>query len=144
MAALLASGCSGSEGDGRPASSPEPQATETTSDAVDEVVETEADIDIGGRSLYLRCWGEQVSGEPTVLLLAGFDQPTDTWLPMSSDLAADGHRVCAYDRAGIGRSEPAPEPRRTLKDQVADLDALLDAADLTEPVLLVAHSAGAL
>ncbi len=61
---------------------------------------------------------------------------------MASDFAADGHHLCSYDRAGVGGSEPAPEAIRTMEDQVTDLVALLDAADLQEPVVLAAHSLG--
>ena len=51
------------------------------------------------------------------------------------------HRACAYDRAGIGMSETAPGPRTT-RDQVNDLAALLEAAGVTGPIVLVAHSLG--
>ena len=67
-------------------------------------------------------------------------------------------RVCAYDRPGTmgdvnpdldpqgplfypGRSDPVPQPRTTL-DKVADLHALLRAADIRGPYVLVGHSAG--
>ena len=69
-------------------------------------------------------------------------------------------RVCAYDRPGtIGevnpdldphgplffpsRSDPVPQPRTT-RDKVADLHALLRAADIRGPYVLVGHSAGGL
>jgi pimeloyl-ACP methyl ester carboxylesterase len=61
---------------------------------------------------------------------------------MAGEFAADGHHLCSYDRAGVGGSDPAPEASRTTTDQVTDLVALLDAADLQEPVILVAHSLG--
>jgi pimeloyl-ACP methyl ester carboxylesterase len=68
--------------------------------------------------------------------------------------------VCAYDRPGtIGevnhdldphgppfypsRSDPAPQPR-TSKDMVAELHALLQAAHVPAPYVLVGHSAGGL
>ena len=63
---------------------------------------------------------------------------------MASEFAADGHHLCSYDRAGVGGSDPAPEASRTTEDQVTDLVALLDAADLQEPVVLAAHSLGSL
>jgi pimeloyl-ACP methyl ester carboxylesterase len=50
-------------------------------------------------------------------------------------------RVCAYDRAGFGWSDPAPAP--LLPAQVAeDLHKLLTAADIAGPYILVGHSAG--
>ncbi len=59
-AAFLTSGCTGSESDGPPRSSSESQPTDAaTTEAADEVVETLEDIDIGGRELFMRCWGER-------------------------------------------------------------------------------------
>jgi pimeloyl-ACP methyl ester carboxylesterase len=139
-AALVASGCGGSGDDDQPQSS-----RSRTSDAqpADDVV-SDQDVDIGGRTLYLRCWGEEVAGEPTVLLLSGSGPPTSIWETMAADLAADGHHLCAYDRLGIGRSDALPEGTRTTEDQVDDLVALLDAADLPDPVVLTAHSLASL
>ncbi len=50
-------------------------------------------------------------------------------------------RVCDYDRAGEGRSDPAAEPQDDL-DVVDDLAALLAAADIEPPYVLVGHSLG--
>ena len=144
-AAFLTSGCTGSESDGPPRSSSESQTTDAaTTEAADEVVETQEDIDIGGRELFMRCWGEPAPGEPTILLLSGLGPDTSSWALMAPDFASDGHHLCAYDRLGVGRSDPPLEARRTTKDQVDDLVALLDAADLQEPVVLAAHSLGSL
>ena len=144
-AIALVTGCSGGDED-----NPTPEASSNANRATDQadvaaVPETEEDVDIGGAELHLRCWGEPVGSEPTVMLLAGFNLVTSTWEAMAPDLAADGHHVCTYDRLGIGLSDrPAPEERRTLTDQVADLQALLEVTDLTAPLVLVAHSAGSL
>ena len=58
------------------------------------------------------------------------------------------HSVCASDRPGtvldaehIGRSDPVPMPR-SASDIAADLDALLQAAEVPGPYVLVAHSLG--
>jgi len=45
---------------------------------------------------------------------------------------------------GYRGSDPAPEARRTTEDQVTELVALLDAAELQEPIVVVAHSLGSL
>lgn len=114
-------------------------------------------VNIGGRSLYLECRG---SGSPTVVLEAGAGNDADIWdsvaLPSgTTDVAvlpgvAAFTRVCAYDRPGTvldpgvpGRSDPVPMPR-TASDMVADLHALLDAADVPGPYVLVGHSFGGL
>ena len=53
------------------------------------------------------------------------------------------HRLCAYDRAGLGQSEPPAELSRTATDQVADLRALLDGAGVSGPFVIGSHSDGA-
>lgn len=144
-ATLMTSGCTAND-DEAPSVTPSQSPTSTTSGASEILVETEEDIDIGGgRALFLRCWGEPVEDEPTVLLLSGHGLDTGSWTLMASEFANEGHHLCAYDRLGVGRSDfPPPQARRTLEDQVADLVALLDAADLQEPVVLAAHSIGSL
>ena len=141
MIALLGCGCAEGGDEPSPASS---RDTSGTSDPADEIARSSEQIDIGGRSLHLECWGERVAGEPTVLLISGHGPTTSSWELMASEFAAEGHHLCAYDRAGVGGSDPAPEASRTTEDQVTDLVALLDAADLQEPVVLVAHSLGSL
>lgn len=93
----------------------------------------------GGRSLHLVCEGE---GSPTVLMESGFGATADAWFKVQPELAHDT-RVCSYDRAGYGASDPAPPPR----DGAAiarDLDQALRAARISGPFVLVGHSAGAL
>jgi pimeloyl-ACP methyl ester carboxylesterase len=96
-------------------------------------------IDIGGRSLFLTCLGE---GSPTVILEAGLGGGHSSWALVQPG-AAQFARVCSYDRAGIGMSDPAPTPR-TSQAVVADLHALLGAANMPGPYILVGHSFGAL
>ena len=50
-------------------------------------------------------------------------------------------RVCAFDRASYGFSDPAPRPQ-VLSDTVDDLHAALKAAQLPGPYVLVGHSLG--
>lgn len=137
--ALLGAGCAEGRGEPSPAGT---RDTSGTSDAADEIARSSEQIDIGGRALHLECWGERVAGEPTVLLITGQGPTTSSWELMAGEFAADGHHLCAYDRAGVGGSDPAPEASRTTEDQVTDLVALLDAADLQEPVIVAAHSLG--
>ncbi len=95
-------------------------------------------IDIGdGRHLNLRCSGQ---GAPTVLLEAGFAADSLAWAKAQRPIA-ERNRVCAYDRAGHGFSDPGPLPR-DLDADVADLHALIRAADLDTPLILVGHSYG--
>ena len=56
---------------------------------------------------------------------------------------AEFTRVCIYDRAGIGQSEPAPAgERRTPRTQVRELHELLRAAGVAPPYVVVGHSWG--
>jgi pimeloyl-ACP methyl ester carboxylesterase len=48
--------------------------------------------------------------------------------------------VAAYDRIGLGQSDPAPAEVRTVQDSVDDLHALLAAADISGPIVLAGHS----
>jgi pimeloyl-ACP methyl ester carboxylesterase len=93
-------------------------------------------VDVGGRSLYLECIG---SGSPTVLLQAGLGESSPSWARIAPDVAAST-RVCAYDRAGHGRSDEAgPQDGTAL---AADLHTLLARAGVPGPYVLVGHSSG--
>jgi pimeloyl-ACP methyl ester carboxylesterase len=92
---------------------------------------------LGGRTLNLYCIGD---GSPTVILEPGIGETAFTWWKVQ-DRIAELTRVCAYDRAGMGMSQPAPLPRDTAAE-VGDLEALLKAARVRAPYILVGHSMG--
>ena len=56
---------------------------------------------------------------------------------------AERSLVCAYDRAGVGASDPPTKTPRPVSELVADLDAFATAADARPPYLLVGQSMGA-
>jgi pimeloyl-ACP methyl ester carboxylesterase len=98
-------------------------------------------VDIGGRALFLSCRGE---GAPTVVIDHGQWGSSDDMVSLQRELSRD-NRVCLYDRAGQGRSDPLSTPLtapRTALDVVADLRMLLQAADVPGPYVLVGQSAG--
>ncbi|MGH6971242.1 MAG: alpha/beta fold hydrolase, partial [Caulobacteraceae bacterium] len=97
-------------------------------------------IDIGGRRLHLLRRGE---GAPTVVLEAGGGggSSTQDW-PLLNRVAQFTH-VLSYDRAGLGWSDPSPEPK-TINGIVGDLDALLSSARESPPYVLVGGSFGGL
>ena len=97
-------------------------------------------IDIGGRRLFLRCIG---AGGPTVLLEAGYGDDGTIWSSVQLRVS-EFARVCSYDRAGLHRSDRVLDLPRTGADVVADLHALLAAADVPGPYVLVGHSYGGL
>ncbi len=92
----------------------------------------------GERKLFIRCMG---SGSPVILMEAGGGDESTAWAEIMPALA-DQTMVCAYDRAGTGRSDPAPDEPRSTADVQKDLDALLEAAGIAPPYLLVGQSLG--
>lgn len=96
-------------------------------------------FDVGGHRLYLRCTGR---GRPTVVMDARLGASSRTWHAVEPTIARSA-RVCVYDRAGVGRSNPAPAPR-TSQTVVDELRALLAQAEVPGPYVLVGHSLGGL
>ena len=95
-------------------------------------------VDIGGaRSMNLYCSG---SGAPTVIFDSGLSDWGFTWALVQPAVAAR-QRACVYDRAGLGYSDPSGRPG-TSPNIVEDLHALLSAAQIAPPYLLVGHSFG--
>jgi pimeloyl-ACP methyl ester carboxylesterase len=99
-----------------------------------------ADVDVGGRTMHIVCLGPTDTGRPTVVFESGLGGEFDTWGQVLSSLSATD-RGCSYDRAGVGMSENATPPRTTT-DQVDDLRALLAAAGVEPPFVLVGYSLG--
>jgi pimeloyl-ACP methyl ester carboxylesterase len=112
-------------------------------------------VDIGDhRKIYLDCSGQ---GLPTVVLISGKGNRADTWSTARPDALGQAvfptiakfTRVCAYDRPGTvgalasepSRSDPVPLPV-TAAAGAADLQALLTAAKVPGPYVLVGHSMG--
>jgi pimeloyl-ACP methyl ester carboxylesterase len=94
-------------------------------------------FDVGGRSMNIACLG---TGHPTVLLESDFAVAGYSWLVAQREIARFA-RVCWYDRAGYGWSDPGPFPNHS--DSVAqDLHSLLAAAHINPPYLLVGHGMG--
>ena len=123
---------------------PAEATTPTQAPATPEEAGTDltGDVDVGGRALHLSCVGSATGDEPTVLLESGLAAPSTGWGSILRGLA-DDHHACAYDRAGLGMSDPAGQATRTAADLASDLQALVTASGLEGPVLLVAHSFGA-
>lgn len=93
----------------------------------------------GKRRLNLFCSGE---GAPTVILEAGAGGDSKVWRNVQARIAAYT-RVCSYDRAGYGYSDPAPRPS-TASNIADDLHRLIRKAGIKTPVVLVGHSSGGL
>ncbi|HWA64111.1 MAG TPA: alpha/beta fold hydrolase, partial [Caulobacteraceae bacterium] len=93
----------------------------------------------GGRRLHMLCEGPATGAGPTVLLEAGAFGFSADWGAVQPLLAAEGVRSCAYDRAGLGFSDPGPAPRDGLA-VAEDLEKLLAASGEQGPFILVGHS----
>jgi len=96
-------------------------------------------IQVDDRSMHLYCTG---SGSPTVILEAGAGDYALGWAWVQPEIAQHT-RVCSYDRAGLGFSDPAEEPRDS-KAIANDLVTLLENAGIEGPYILVGHSRGGL
>jgi pimeloyl-ACP methyl ester carboxylesterase len=96
-------------------------------------------IDVGGHSLHLNCNG---SGSPTVVLEPGGGDMSSVfgWI---TPAVASNTRVCVYDRAGRGWSEPAEAPQDGTQI-VTDLHTLLHRGNVPGPYVLAGHSFGGL
>ena len=154
LALVVAAGCSDSSSD-TSTSSGSNETTQATA-----VEESDSDfvglVDIGGgRQIYFECSG---TGSPTVVLESGLRGAADVWsmssagegAPTVFPEVANFTRVCACDRPETvvggespSRSDPVSQPT-TAQDAVADLHALLSAAEEPRPYVLIGHSYGGL
>ena len=97
-------------------------------------------IDVGGHRLHLHCTG---TGSPTVVLEPGLGAGSSDLAWIAPAVARDS-RVCVYDRAGRGWSDPAADGPRDGNQIAADLHTLLDRAHVPGPYVLAGHSFGGL
>lgn len=96
-------------------------------------------FDVGGYRLHLHCTGK---GSPAVVLISGAGDFSFDWSLTQPGLSRFA-RVCSYDRAGEAWSDPGPAPR-TMRQDAYELRALLAAAGVKGPFVLVGHSIGGL
>jgi pimeloyl-ACP methyl ester carboxylesterase len=92
---------------------------------------------VNGRFLYLVCGGH---GSPAVVLESGLGGDHRGWTSVEPQLARTT-RLCTYDRSGLGFSQVARK-LPTARQKVRDLHALLTAANVRRPYVLVGHSYG--
>jgi pimeloyl-ACP methyl ester carboxylesterase len=97
-------------------------------------------VEVDGHKLNVRVSGTPKPGVPTVVFESGLGSPIDAWFSVPSEIAATT-RTVVYERAGIGASEPGPEPR-SMKQIVTELHALLAKLEVPPPYVLVGHSWG--
>jgi pimeloyl-ACP methyl ester carboxylesterase len=97
-------------------------------------------VDVGGYELDWMCRGV---GTPTIVAEAGYDSAgTSTYFDMMESLS-DISRVCTYDRAGTGTSDPRPDGMHvTSMLEAEELHRLLEGASIDPPYVVVGHSYG--
>ncbi len=94
-------------------------------------------VTVGDHRLNLFCSG---SGSPTVVFEAPSGTAGWTWWAVQPAVA-EKTRACVYDRAGLGFSEAATRASNP-SNELDDLHALLAAAELKPPYVLVGNSVG--
>lgn len=95
-------------------------------------------VEIDGQRLHVVCSGE---GRPPVIFESGIAASSLSWTRVVRDVATFT-RTCAYDRAGLGWSDPARSPR-TIARMLDELRGVLATAAPAGPYVLVGHSFGA-
>jgi pimeloyl-ACP methyl ester carboxylesterase len=93
----------------------------------------------GGRRLRVVAAGPRDAAAPLVVLEAGAFGFSADWDNVQAGLAEGGFASIAYDRAGLGASDPGPAPRDS-EAVAADLEALLTVLAPDRPILLAGHS----
>ena len=99
-------------------------------------------VDVGGYNLHLYCVGENTNGQATVILEPGLGATSSAWAWIQPEVAKTT-RVCAYDRAGMGWSDPSQAPRDA-QHIATELHTLLQNAQIPGPYVLVGWSYGGL
>src|SRR6201996_6173661 len=93
----------------------------------------------GGRRMRLVCEGPADPARPTVVFESGAFGFSGDWAHVQALMTARGLRSCAYDRAGMGVSDPSSAARDGA-NVAADLEKLLAAAHVDGPLVLAGHS----
>ena len=94
-------------------------------------------VSVGTHRLNLYCMG---SGSPTVVFDSGWGDWAPAWSKVQPEIAKFT-RVCSYDRAGTGFSDPGPMPRTSVRI-AKELRIALHNAGIRGPYILVGSAFG--
>src|SRR5262245_27937099 len=95
-------------------------------------------MEVAGQRVHVGCAG---TGTPPVLFEAGIAASALSWTRIMHDVSGFT-RACAYDRAGLGWSDPA-RSERTVDAMIAELRGVITSIAGPERPILVGHSFGA-
>jgi pimeloyl-ACP methyl ester carboxylesterase len=94
-------------------------------------------VDLGGHRLHVYCSGK---GSPAAVVEAGLGDFSFDWVLVQARVS-QFTRICTYDRAGYGFSDPGPKPRTLAQINLELHDALRSLGE-RGPFVLVGHSFG--
>jgi pimeloyl-ACP methyl ester carboxylesterase len=94
-------------------------------------------VDIGGRRIHLLAMGE---GSPAVVIIPALGANVLEWVRVLRSALSET-TVCAYDRAGLGWSDPSHGPV-SFDAMADDVHALLKADGIEPPYVIAGHSMG--
>ena len=97
-------------------------------------------VDVGGHRLHIHCTG---TGSPTVVIVAGAGDWSTAWEGVVQPEVTKTTRVCTYDRAGLGWSDPSALPSDAAQFS-KELHTLLQNTNVPGPYVMVGHSLGGL
>ena len=116
-------------------------ATTTVRTTTTSPVWVAREVRAAGVTQWIACAGR---GPMTIVVIAGLHADHRMWAPVLAAFARTT-RTCIYDRPNLGSSPTLPKPRVVNAGQHADeLWALLVAAQVPGPYLMVGHSYGGL
>jgi pimeloyl-ACP methyl ester carboxylesterase len=94
-------------------------------------------VDVDGHRMHIFCQGQ---GSPTIIVEQGLGAQSLAWAPINERMSGIT-TVCAYDRAGMGYSDPVDHA--TPAAEVArNLRKLLQNAEINDDLVLIGWSAG--
>jgi pimeloyl-ACP methyl ester carboxylesterase len=100
-------------------------------------------VDTPGGEVYIRCSGTPVVRRPTVVLEADHGRGAGSWAAVEPELSSRG-RVCATDRALVGRAAETAVAGRSARELASDLRIALQHVGEVGPYVVVGHGWGAL
>ena len=136
-AGLLLAACGTGTPGGPPSAAAPTQPAVATAPASHDFVK---EVEVAGQNMHVVCVGPIDTGRPTVIFESGLGGDVGQWSAVLTELQTTD-RACAYDRLGVGGSDPAPGPVTTA-DQVTSLRSLLAAIEVEPPYVLVGFSLG--